>query len=123
MAQERQSAAVATALAGTSGKMSDQTKITVIETGKVDIKVAQLNARRERGGLGRKIDMIKDPKWLVNLPIATVLIEHPTAGRFLVDTGDTWRSCCSGHVPFWHYIMRTQVRSPSSSSRAGVNAY
>ncbi|PWN91204.1 beta-lactamase-like protein [Acaromyces ingoldii] len=109
---QRQQRAVATALADNSGSsaMQGETKITCIETGKVDIKVAQLNARRERGGLGRKVDMIRDPKWLMNLPIATMLIEHPTAGRFLVDTGDTWRSCCSGHVPWWHYIMRTQVK-------------
>jgi hypothetical protein len=42
-------------------------------------------------GLAVKIDIFRDTQWVDPLPILSFLIEHPE-GKFIVDTGDTWRS-------------------------------
>ena len=76
-------------------------KVTAIETGKARMKTAQRIGRDDRGAIGRKIDIFRDPNWVEPLPILCFLIEHPE-GRFLVDTGDTWRNSVPGYLPGWN---------------------
>ena len=66
--------------------------VTAIETGKARMKTAQRMGREDRA-VGRKIDIFRDREWVEPLPILCFLVEHPE-GRFLVDTGDTWRTPC-----------------------------
>jgi N-acyl homoserine lactone hydrolase len=83
-------------------------KITPIETGKAQMKVAQMTAAEGRGPLERKIDIFRDTRWVESLPIYAYLIEHPE-GLFLVDTGDTWRNSVPGYLPWWNPFFTTQV--------------
>lgn len=80
-------------------------RVTAIETGKARMKTAQRTAREGRGAIGRKLDIFRDREWVEPLPILTYLIEHPE-GRFLVDTGDTWRNSVPGYLPFWNPFYR-----------------
>lgn len=80
-------------------------KVTAIETGKARMKTAQRAGREGRGPIGRKIDIFRDPDWVEPLPILCFLIEHPE-GRFLVDTGDTWRNSEPGYLPGWNPFYR-----------------
>ncbi|WP_439624290.1 MBL fold metallo-hydrolase [Shinella sp.] len=85
-------------------------KVTAIETGKARMKTAQRTGREGRGGIGRKIDIFRDPNWVEPLPILCFLIEHPE-GRFLVDTGDTWRNSVPGYLPGWNpFYKQVQIR-------------
>lgn len=79
-----------------------------IETGKAFMKSAQQTGRDGRGGLGRKIDIFRDKTWIGPLPILSFLIEHPE-GRFLVDTGDTWRNSVPGYLPRWNPFFTKEV--------------
>jgi glyoxylase-like metal-dependent hydrolase (beta-lactamase superfamily II) len=76
-------------------------RITAIETGKARMKTAQRIGRDDRGPVGRKLDIFRDRNWVEPLPILCYLIEHPE-GRFLVDTGDTWRNSVPGYLPGWN---------------------
>lgn len=80
-------------------------RVTAIETGKAHMKAAQMTGRDGRRPLGRKIDIFRDRRWIGPLPILSFLIEHPE-GRFLVDTGDTWRNSVPGYLPRWHPFYR-----------------
>jgi N-acyl homoserine lactone hydrolase len=80
-------------------------RVTAIETGKARMKTAQRTGREDRGPLGRKIDIFRDSNWVDPLPILCFLIEHPE-GRFLVDTGDTWRNSVPGYLPGWNPFYR-----------------
>jgi len=80
-------------------------KVTAIETRKARPKNAQVNARSERGPIGRKVDIFRDRQWSEPLPIYCFLVEHPE-GRFLVDTGDTWRNSMPGYLPRWHPFFK-----------------
>jgi glyoxylase-like metal-dependent hydrolase (beta-lactamase superfamily II) len=82
--------------------------ITPIETGKARMKSAQMTGRDGRSGFGRKVDIFRDREWVGPLPIYSYLIEHPE-GRFLVDTGDTWRNSVPGYLPWWNPFFTTQV--------------
>ena len=85
-------------------------KVRAIETGKARMKTAQRTGREGRGGLGRKIDIFRDANWVEPLPILCFLIEHPE-GRFLVDTGDTWRNSVPGYLPGWNpFYKQVQIR-------------
>jgi len=83
-------------------------KVTAIETGKARMKTAQRTGRDGRGGIGRKIDIFRDRNWVDPLPILAFLIEHPE-GRFLVDTGDTWRNSVPGYLPRWNPFFTKEV--------------
>ena len=83
-------------------------RVTAIETGKARLKAAQKAARQDRGAVGRKIDIFRDSRWEGPLPILCYLIEHPE-GRFLVDTGDTWRNGVPGYLPWWNPFFTKQV--------------
>ena len=83
-------------------------KVTVIQTGTVTIKSAQVTGKPGRSALGRKIDIFKDPVWLPPLPITAFLIEHPE-GLFLIDTGDTAQNSTPGYLPRWHPFFRYEV--------------
>ncbi|PZQ51713.1 MAG: MBL fold metallo-hydrolase [Rhodovulum sulfidophilum] len=80
-------------------------RVTAIETGKARMKTAQRVGHDGRGGFGRKIDIFRDQHWVDPLPILCYLVEHPE-GRFLVDTGDTWRNSVPGYLPGWNPFYR-----------------
>jgi glyoxylase-like metal-dependent hydrolase (beta-lactamase superfamily II) len=85
-------------------------RVTAIETGKACMKTAQRIGRDNRGGIGRKIDIFRDRHWVEPLPILCFLVEHPE-GRFLVDTGDTWRNSVPGYLPGWNpFYKQVQIR-------------
>lgn len=83
-------------------------RVTAIETGKARMKTAQRTGGEGRSGFQRKLDIFRDRNWVNPLPILCFLIEHPE-GRFLVDTGDTWRNSVPGYLPWWNPFFRTQV--------------
>lgn len=80
-------------------------RVTAIETGKARMKTAQRTARDGRNPLGRKLDIFRDDQWVEPLPVLCFLIEHPE-GKFLVDTGDSWRNSVPGYLPFWNPFYR-----------------
>lgn len=84
-------------------------RVTPIETGKARMKTAQMTGRDGRGGVGRKIDIFRDRHWIDPLPIFAFLIEHPE-GKFIVDTGDTWRNSVPGYLPWWNPFFTKQVQ-------------
>jgi glyoxylase-like metal-dependent hydrolase (beta-lactamase superfamily II) len=84
-------------------------KITAIKTGTARIKSAQRTGKEGRGAIGRKIDIFRDAQWLDPLPILCFLIEH-REGRFLVDTGDTWRNSVPGYLPRWNPFFTREVQ-------------
>lgn len=84
-------------------------KITPIETGRARMKTAQMTGGDGRSAVQRKIDIFRDAEWVEPLPILSFLIEHPE-GRFLVDTGDTWRNSVPGYLPRWHPFFTKQVQ-------------
>ena len=83
-------------------------RVIPIETGKARMKTAQMTGRDGRGGIGRKIDIFRDTQWVDPLPILSFLIEHPE-GKFIVDTGDTWRNSVPGYLPWWNPFFTKQV--------------
>jgi N-acyl homoserine lactone hydrolase len=83
-------------------------KITAIKTGTARIKSAQRTGREGRGAIGRKIDIIRDTQWLDPVPILCFLIEHHE-GRYLVDTGDTWRNSVPGYLPRWNPFFTKEL--------------
>ncbi|ALR07774.2 N-acyl homoserine lactonase family protein [Xylella fastidiosa] len=82
--------------------------VTPFQTGTVRIKTAQQVGQDSKSGIGRKLDIFRDPNWSEALPIFCFLIEHPE-GRFLVDTGDTWRNSIPGYLPRWNPFFTKQV--------------
>lgn len=83
-------------------------RVTAIETGRARMKAAQMTARDGRGPMARKLDIFRDRRWAGPLPILCFLVEHPE-GRFLVDTGDTWRNGVPGYLPRWNPFFTSQV--------------
>jgi N-acyl homoserine lactone hydrolase len=85
-------------------------RVTAIETGKARLKQAQRTARDGRGAIGRKIDIFRDSRWVEPQPILCYLVKHPE-GRFLIDTGDTWRNSVPGYLPGWNpFYKQVQIR-------------
>lgn len=82
--------------------------ITPIQTGTAQMKAAQQCGREGRSAVGRKIDIFRDTRWVGPLPIYAWLIDHPE-GRFLVDTGDTWRNSVPGYLPRWNPFFTKEV--------------
>ena len=78
--------------------------IHALQTGCVQIKLAQL--RRRRGGLAR---VLVDHTWSEWLPIHAWAIEHPE-GVIVVDTGEAARTSEPGYFPRWHPFYRTSAR-------------
>ena len=83
-------------------------RVIPIETGKARMKTAQMTGREGRSGVGRKIDIFRDTHWVDPLPILSFLVDHPE-GRFLIDTGDTWRNSVPGYLPWWNPFFTKQV--------------
>ena len=83
-------------------------KITAIQTGTAQLKASQRQGREGRSAWGRKIDIFRDQNWFGPVPILAYLIEHPE-GRFLVDTGDTWRNSVPGYLPRWNPFFTKEV--------------
>jgi N-acyl homoserine lactone hydrolase len=85
-------------------------RVVAIETGKARMKTTQKTGREGRGPIGRKIDIFRDQNWIEPVPILCFLIEHPE-GRFLVDTGDTWRNSVPGYLPWWNpFYKQVSIR-------------
>ena len=85
-------------------------RVIPIETGKARIKTAQITGQHGRSGVGRKIDIFRDTHWVDPLPILSFLIEHPD-GKFIVDTGDTWRNSVPGYLPWWNpFFKQVQIK-------------
>src|SRR5262245_3833443 len=102
-------AASSNSLLASKNEATQMIKITAIKTGTVRIKSAQRTGREGRGAIGRKIDIFRDPQWLDPLPILCFLIEHHE-GRYLVDTGDTWRNSVPGYLPRWNPFFTKEVQ-------------
>jgi glyoxylase-like metal-dependent hydrolase (beta-lactamase superfamily II) len=83
-------------------------KVTLIETGRASLKSVQRTARAGASAFQRKIDIVRDTSWVESLPIFAVLVEHPE-GRFLIDTGDTWRNSAPGYLPRWNPFFTKMV--------------
>jgi N-acyl homoserine lactone hydrolase len=84
-------------------------RVIPIETGKARMKTAQMTGRDGRSGLGRKIDIFRDTQWVAPVPILSFLVEHPE-GKFVVDTGDTWRNSVPGYLPWWNPFFTKHVQ-------------
>jgi len=97
-------------------------RVTAIETGKARMKTAQRTGREDRGPVGRKLDIFRDPDWTEPLPILCFLIEHPE-GRFLVDTGDTWRNSVPGYLPGWNPFYRQVSIRVAPQEEVGVRLH
>lgn len=98
-------------------------RVIPIETGKARMKTAQKTGREGRGAVGRKIDIFRDSSWVEPVPILCFLIEHPE-GRFLVDTGDTWRNSVPGYLPGWNpFYKQVSIRvAPTEEVGARLQA-
>lgn len=83
-------------------------RVTPIQTGWARMKAAQRWGRDGRSAMGRKLDIIRDTKWLDRLPIWVWLVEHPE-GRFLIDTGDTAENSNPGYAPWWNPFFTKMV--------------
>jgi glyoxylase-like metal-dependent hydrolase (beta-lactamase superfamily II) len=81
------------------------TKIHLIQTGNVKIKVSQ--TRREgNGGIGK---ILFGRTWTDWLPIFAWVIEH-AEGMIVIDTGETARTSEPGYFPRWQPYFRLAVR-------------
>lgn len=80
-------------------------KIHCITTGWVQIKshhqLARFFARP-----ARVLDVLTDHQWSPRLPIGCWLIEHPTDGLIMVDTGESSRANDKSYQPWWHPFMQ-----------------
>lgn len=74
-------------------------QIHAIQTGSVQIKVAQMESRGK--GVGRTAHILFDKDWSEWLPIFAWAIEHEE-GVIVVDTGETARALTPGYFPVWH---------------------
>lgn len=84
-------------------------RVVPIQTGWARMKSAQRWGRDGRSAFGRKIDMIRDTRWLDPVPIFAWMIEHPE-GRFIVDTGDTAENSTPGYLPWWNPFFTKMVQ-------------
>ena len=79
-------------------------KVTPIETGQVQIKTRQLEARRNARA-ARIADVLADRSWSPRLPIFCFAIEHPE-GLIVVDTGESAHANDPGYQPWWHLFAQ-----------------
>lgn len=80
-------------------------KIHCLTTGWVQIKLHHQLARFFARP-ARVLDILTDSKWSPQLPIGCWLIEHPTEGLIMVDTGESSRANDKGYQPWWHPFMQ-----------------
>lgn len=84
--------------------MSD-IKVHCMTTGWVQIKIHHQLARFFSRPM-RMLDVLTDTYWSRPLPIGCWLIEHPSEGLIMVDTGESSRANDKGYQPWWHPFMR-----------------
>jgi glyoxylase-like metal-dependent hydrolase (beta-lactamase superfamily II) len=83
-------------------------KIHAIQTGEVQIKTRQVEARRESRP-ARILDTLRDREWTSWVPILCWAIEHPE-GIVMVDSGESSRAGKPGYQPGWDLYGRFAVR-------------
>ena len=83
-------------------------KIHAIQTGEVQIKTRQVEARRESRP-ARILDTLRDREWTSWVPILCWAIEHPE-GIVMVDSGESSRAGKHGYQPGWDLYGRFAVR-------------
>jgi glyoxylase-like metal-dependent hydrolase (beta-lactamase superfamily II) len=83
-------------------------RIHAIQTGDVQIKTRQVEARRNARP-ARILDVLGDRQWTARLPILCWAIEHPE-GLVMVDTGESSRAGKRGYQPAWDVYGRLAVR-------------
>lgn len=83
-------------------------KVVPIQTGEVQIKTRQVEARFGPR-VARVADVLADRNWAPRLPILCFAIEHPD-GTIVVDTGESSRANDPGYQPRWHPFVRTSER-------------
>ena len=83
-------------------------KIHAIQTGEVQIKTRQVEARRESRP-ARILDTLRDREWTRRVPILCWAIEHPD-GIVMVDSGESSRAGKPGYQPGWDLYGRFAVR-------------
>jgi glyoxylase-like metal-dependent hydrolase (beta-lactamase superfamily II) len=80
-------------------------KIHPFTTGYVRIRPSQIYSDLQKGA----VEILFDNRWSDWLPITAWLIEHPTEGLVLVDTGETARAMQPGYFPRFHPYYRRAV--------------
>jgi glyoxylase-like metal-dependent hydrolase (beta-lactamase superfamily II) len=83
-------------------------KVHAIQTGQVQIKTRQVEARRGPRP-ARVLDVLTDREWAPRLPISCYAIEH-SEGVIVVDTGESSHANDPGYQPWWHPFNRTSER-------------
>jgi glyoxylase-like metal-dependent hydrolase (beta-lactamase superfamily II) len=83
-------------------------RIHAVQTGDVQIKTRQVEARRGARP-ARILDVLYDREWTARLPILCWAIEHPE-GLVMVDTGESSRAGKPGYQPAWDLYGRLAVR-------------
>ena len=83
-------------------------RVHAIQTGEVQIKTRQVEARRSARP-ARILDVLRDSEWTARLPILCWAIEHPE-GLVIVDTGESSRAGKPGYQPAWDLYGRLAVR-------------
>lgn len=81
------------------------TMIQPFTTGTVRIRPSQIFSKAQ---IGPK-EILSDTRWSDWLPITAWLIEHPTEGLVLVDTGETSQTMRPGYFPRFHPYYRKAV--------------
>ncbi|KAH8588129.1 beta-lactamase-like protein [Bisporella sp. PMI_857] len=74
--------------------------VSIIETGKVQIRPSMRSQTANRLVLLRRLVSLADRQWTEPLPITAILISHPE-GPFLYDTGESVHRNDRGYFPRW----------------------
>ncbi|WP_244153143.1 N-acyl homoserine lactonase family protein [Rodentibacter genomosp. 1] len=95
-------------------------KIHCLTTGWVQIKAHHQLARFFARPL-RVLDVLTDSQWSPHLPIGCWLIEHPSEGLIMVDTGESSKANDKGYQPWWHPFMQfCERRGVKPNEEVGV---
>jgi glyoxylase-like metal-dependent hydrolase (beta-lactamase superfamily II) len=86
--------------------MEDMTRIHSIQTGRVQIKQAQIEGRGR--GFWRQIQPIVSSEWAERVPVYAWAIEHPE-GVIVVETGSGAREIATALAPYFQLAMRFDI--------------
>ena len=82
-----------------------EVRVTILETGKVQIRPSMRSQTADRLVLLRRLVSLSDRQWTAPLPITAILIDHPE-GPFLFDTGESVHRNDPGYFPRWMPFSR-----------------